>query len=80
MRTKYKYKGYKLRTEQCLSLTRLTNKLFLHASTKCVRPSETFRTSNLVFSTVVFRETTSREHTFSVLLLIFRRIVSERNS
>ena len=63
---KYKYKGYKIRTKQRLSLTRLTNKIFLHTSTKCVRPSETFHTSYLVFSIVVFRETTSTEHTISV--------------
>jgi len=49
--------------------------------TQCVRPSETFRTSHLVFSIVVFRETTSTEHTISVLFLVsFHRIVSERNS
>jgi len=78
--TKYKYKGYKLRTKQRLSPTRLTNKLFLHTRTKCVRASETFCTSNLVFSTVVFWETTSTEHTFSVLLLVFCQIVSKRNS
>jgi len=69
------------KNKQCLSLTRLTNKLLLHTSTKCVSPSETFRTSYLVFSTVVFRETTNTEHTISVLLLtILRRIVNERNS
>jgi len=59
---------------------RLTNKIFLHTSTKCVCPSETFRTSYLVFSIVVFRQTTSAEHTISILFLVFfRRIVSERN-
>jgi len=64
-----------------LSLTSLTNKIFVHTSTKSVRPSETFRTSSLVFSIVVFRETTSTEEIISFLFLIFlRRIVSERNS
>ena len=78
---KKKYKGYELRTKQCLSLTRLTNKIFLHTSTKFVRPSEKFRTSYPVLSIVVFRETTSTEHTISVLFLnFFRRIVSERKS
>ena len=160
----YKYKGYKLRTKQCLSLTRLTNKIFLHTKTKCIlsiscyrasyndkwehqldatikyifhlklvstlqgllpyagmhscviswwwamsrpkhvetnfkwniylivasswcshlskciRPSEMFRTSYPLFYTVVFRETTSTEHTISVLFLFFCRIVSQRNS
>jgi len=60
---------------------RLTNKIFLHTSTKFVHPSETFRTSYLVFSIVVFRETTSTEHKISILFLIFfHRIISERNS
>jgi len=41
----------------------------------------TFHTSYLVFSIVVFRETTSIEHKISVLFLIFfLQIVSERNS
>jgi hypothetical protein len=56
-------------------------KIFLHTSTKCVRPSEIFRTSYPLFSTVVFREATSTEHTISVLFPIFYSlIVSERNS
>jgi len=46
----YKYKGYKLRTKQCLSLTRLANKIFLHTRTKRVRPSEIFCTSRPLFS------------------------------
>ena len=62
IKIKNKYKGYKIKTKQCLFLTRLTNKIFLHTSTKCVRPSEIFCTSYLVFSIVVFRETTSTEH------------------
>jgi hypothetical protein len=36
--------------------TRLTNKIFLHTSTKCVRPSETFRTSYQIFSIVVLKK------------------------
>ena len=55
---------------------RLTNKIFLHTSTKCVRPSVTFRTSYLDFSIVAFRETTSTEHTISVLFISFRWTVS----
>jgi hypothetical protein len=39
------YKGYKLRTKECLSLTRFTNKIFLNATTKCVRPSAIFHIS-----------------------------------
>jgi hypothetical protein len=74
-------KGYKLRTKQCLSLTRLTNKIFLHTSTQCVCPSPVIRPSYPLFSIVVFRETTSSEHTISVLFLIlFSRIVNESNS
>ena len=64
---KIKYKGYKLRTKQCLSLTKLRNKTFLHTSTKWVRSSEIFRTSYPLFSIVVFRETTSTVQTISVL-------------
>ena len=46
-----------------------------------MRQSETFHASYLIFSIVVFTETTSTEHTISVLFLIsFRPIVSERNS
>jgi len=57
---------------------RLTNKISLHTITKCVHPSDTFRT---VFSIVVFRQTTSTEHRISVLVfIVFRRIVSKRNS
>ena len=64
-----------------LTLTRLTNKIFLHNSTECVRPSETFRTSCQVVSIEIYRETTSTEHTVSVWYLIFcRRIFSEKNS
>jgi hypothetical protein len=52
-----------------------------YLNTQCVCPSETFRTSYLFFSSVVFRETTDTEHTISVLFLVFlRRIVSEWNS
>jgi hypothetical protein len=48
---------------------------------KMCAQSETFCTSYPLFCSVVFRETTSTEHTFSILLLIFfHRIVSERNS
>jgi len=57
-------------------MTRLKNKIFLHINTKCARPAETLRTFYLVFSIVVFRETTSTEQT----IIFFRRIVSERNS
>jgi hypothetical protein len=61
-----------------LSLTRLTNKSFLYTSTHCARPSETFRTSYPVFSIVVFRETTSTEHTISVLVHFIRPIIIEK--
>jgi len=40
--------------------------IFHHTSTKCVHPSETCHTSYPVFSIVVLRETTSKEHTISV--------------
>ena len=43
----------KKKNKQCLSLTRLTNKIFLHTNTKCVSPSETFRTSYPLFHIVV---------------------------
>jgi len=56
---KIQYRGYKLRTKQCLSLTRLTNKIFLRTNTKCVRPSEIFRTWYPLFYFLVFRETPS---------------------
>jgi hypothetical protein len=63
-----------------LYLTRLTNKISLHTSTMCVRPSEIFHTTYPVLSIVVFRKTTSAEQTISVRYLFLRRIVSERNS
>jgi hypothetical protein len=67
----------KLRTKQCVSLTRLTNKIFLRTTTKPVRPSAIFRTSYPLVSIVVFRATTSTEHTISVsFLILFSRIVS----
>ena len=63
----YKYKGYKLRTKQCLSRKRLTNKIFLHTYTQCVRPSEIFRTSCLLYSIAVFRETTHNQRLVPLL-------------
>jgi hypothetical protein len=68
------------KTVVLLSLTGLTNKIFLHTSTKWVHQSETFLTSYPVFSIVVFRNTTSAEQTVSVVYLFLRRIVSERNN
>jgi hypothetical protein len=60
--------------------TKAHNKIFLHTSTKCVRPSETFRTWYPFFSIVAFRKTTNAEQTISVMYLFLRQIVSERNS
>ena len=71
---------YKVRTKQCLSLTRLTNKISLRSSTQCVRPSAALRTSYPLLCIAVFRQTAGTEHTVSVLLLFFCRNVSERNS
>ena len=55
--TKISYKTQKIqiqriqtKNKKSLSLTRLTNRIFLHTSTKCVRPSETFHTSYLLLS------------------------------
>jgi hypothetical protein len=59
---------------------KINKKIFLQTSTKSMRPSAIFCRSYPLFSTVIFRETTSTEHTNSVLFLIlFSRIVSDRN-
>jgi hypothetical protein len=55
-------------------------KIFLHTSTKCVRPSETFLISYPLSSIVVVRKTTCAERTVSVMYLFLRQIISEKNS
>jgi hypothetical protein len=60
-------------------MRRLTNKIFPHTSTKCVRLSVIFRTLQTLCSFVIFREKASTVHTLSVFFFL-HRIFIERNS